>query len=283
MPSYDAADLETTACPLCAGLEHRALHRFEPFGVARCLGCGLAFLQPRLKEARMRQVYASGEYFEDYTQSEMDYQAQAQGLRATFRRMLRLAARRGLTGGRLLEVGSAYGYLLDEARPHFQYRAGVDFSPAAVARTAQVADSAWEGGLDQVPASAGKFDALIGANVLEHVYEPGAFLRQSLGLLVPKGVVMMATPRFDGLWYKALGPKWASFKIPEHVTYWKPETLVQLFKGSGLEGVGTFTFGHAFPLGLILAKLKLPVPGLLKAQVVWLPDVMVAAYGRKPA
>ena len=81
----------------------------------------------------MVAAYRDAAYFEGgagpgYT----NYLAQEPTLRRTFRRLLRSMQSHGMTGpssaggpaGRLLEIGSAYGFFLDEARPFFAYRAG---------------------------------------------------------------------------------------------------------------------------------------------------------------
>ena len=88
-------------------------------GVARCIGRGFHDLYPRLFESAMQEVYRESSYYEGGACGYADTSDTAQetlALRATFKHLSRNLAKRGLTGGDLLEIGCGYGYLLDEAR-----------------------------------------------------------------------------------------------------------------------------------------------------------------------
>ena len=124
VPSLSASPdaLEHPACPLCGSEERREdIYVFRPFAVARCQGCRLWYEYPRLAEPVMRASYADDAYFEGGEAGYSSYQAQEATLRPTFRRFLRELSHRGMTGGRLLEVGCAYGFFLDEAKGYFDH------------------------------------------------------------------------------------------------------------------------------------------------------------------
>src|SRR5256886_9698587 len=78
----------------------------------------------------MQEAYRQSSYYEGGAcgYADTSYTAQESALRATFKRLLHNLAKRGLTGGDLLEVGCGYGYLLDEARSLFDRRVGTEFS-----------------------------------------------------------------------------------------------------------------------------------------------------------
>jgi cyclopropane fatty-acyl-phospholipid synthase-like methyltransferase len=92
----------------------------------------------RLIEIAMQEVYREPSYYEggESGYADTSYAAQEFALRAMFQRLLQNLAKRGLTGGDLLEIGCGYGYLLDEASSFFQRRVGREFSPqgAEIAR-----------------------------------------------------------------------------------------------------------------------------------------------------
>jgi hypothetical protein len=114
--------LEYPACPLCESDRREFPFRLhEPYRVARCMECGLHYLYPRLIEIAMQEVYREPSYYEggESGYADTSYAAQEFALRATFQRLLQNLAKRGLTGGDLLEVGYGYGHLLDEARLFF--------------------------------------------------------------------------------------------------------------------------------------------------------------------
>jgi len=276
------ANLEYPVCPLC-GSDRRdfpfLLH--EPYRVARCVECEFHYLYPRLIESAMQAAYRESSYYEGGAcgYADTSYTAQEFALRATFKRLLQNLAIRGLTGGDLLEIGCGYGYLLDEARSFFERRVGTDFSPegADIARATGAEVSV--GGIEQVPSEA-KFACVIGTQLIEHVYEPLSFVKGLAGHTKPGGHIILATPDIGGVLRKAMGQRWPSFKVPEHVVYFDYQTLSSLMLRAGLNDVHRLPYPHAFPLGLIMAKFGFKVPPWVGRFKVWVPATTIAAYGR---
>lgn len=243
------------ACPLCGGRKHSQLYTFQPFEVVRCMHCSLGFLSPRLTEKAMMAQYQDPGYFEGSNGCGYeDYKLQEAGLRYSFRHLLRILARKGLTGGALLEIGCGPGLFLDEAKRYFGDRVGTEFSAGIAQQALKFADRMVVGGLEHLDEK-DYFDVIIAISVLEHVYEPIPFLVSMCNHLRTGGVVVLVTPDLNGLWRRLFRSRWPSFKIPEHVTYFNPETLRQLGTESGLQKVDLFGFTQIFPLSLILNKL----------------------------
>jgi SAM-dependent methyltransferase len=255
----------------------------EPYRVVRCADCGVYYLFPRKTEAAMQEVYRELSYFEGGSHGYADtgYAGQEAALRATFRRLLQNLSKRGLTGGDLLEIGCGYGYLLDEARPYFQRRAGTEFSATAAQRAGETGAEIFVGGAQQVPAGA-KFDCIIATQVIEHVYQPLNFLKQLRTLAKPGGRIVVATPDIGGALRKLMGRYWPSFKVPEHVVYFDFDTLRSVMEQAGLIDLRRLPHPHAFPLGLIASKFRLGVPSVVNHAKIWVPATTVAIYGSVP-
>jgi SAM-dependent methyltransferase len=276
------ANLEYPVCPSCESDRRDfpfLLH--EPYRVARCVECGFHYLYPRLIESAMQAVYRESSYYEGGAcgYADTSYTAQEFALRATFKRLLHNLAKRGLTGGDLLEIGCGYGYLLDEARSFFGRRVGTEFSPEGAEIARATGAEVFIGGIEQVPSEA-KFDCVIGTQLIEHVYEPLSFVKRLAGHTKSGRHIILATPDIGGVLRKAMGQRWPSFKVPEHVLYFDYSTLSSLMRRAGLDDVHRLPYPHAFPLGLIAAKFGftlLPSVGRFK---VWVPATTVAAYGR---
>ena len=278
----DGDALAATGCPLCrhpGGAE--TVYRFPPYAVARCRGCGFWFLNPRLDEAAMRASYEAADYFEGAGVGYASYVAQEATLRLTFQRFLGELARRGMTGGRLLEVGCAYGFFLEEAREFFRYRVGTDYSAAALEQAGGRADRFYLGGVEPVPADE-PFDCAASIHVIEHVYEPVGFVRDLLARLQPGGWVVLATPDMGSFWRPLLGRRWPFFKVPEHVTYYDRRSLARLLREAGCDEVRPLPYRSVFSLELIGEKLGWRPPAALRGLRAWLPATTIAAAGRKP-
>lgn len=276
------SELERPDCPLCGGSARQdELYRFPPFAVARCRACRLWYLRPRLAEEAMRQKYEDDRYFEGGDAGYRSYQAQERTLRSTFRSFLRTLAARGMTGGRLLEIGCAYGFFLEEAAGQFDERTGTDYSQAALVRARGRADRLLLGGTEAL-APGELFDCVVALHVIEHIYDPIAFLRTLAGHLRPGGRIVLATPDMGGFWRPLLRYRWPFFKIPEHVTYFDRRTLVALLRRAGLEDCRSLPYRSAFSLALIGEKLGVAPPRALRDVEIWLPATTIAAAGRKP-
>jgi SAM-dependent methyltransferase len=252
--------VETCCCPLCASdVPETTPYGRGPFAVVRCGVCRLWYLSPRLAGHAIRDHYASGDYFEGGESGYASYGGQEAGLRRTFRRLLRQLARHGLTGGSLLEVGCGYGFFLDEAAPYFDARYGTEMSSTAAAQTKGDDLTVYVGGIDAAPADL-KVDLIAAFHVIEHIYDPLAFLRGAARHLRPGGAVVLAAPDMGSFWRLLMGGAWPSFKYPEHVAFYDARTLPTLMRKARLTHLERLPYVHDFPLDEILRKLRARPP-----------------------
>jgi SAM-dependent methyltransferase len=275
-------ELETPDCPMCSTDSFRVRFSgpgFEPYRVVRCTACGFHYLSPRPTEAAIRSLYEDDDYWVSHeTGGYSDYRLQERPLRLTYCKLLRGLARLGMTGGAMLEVGCAHGFLLDEARPFFERREGTELSGAAATAAAELADRVYEGGLDRVPRER-RFDLVISTQVIEHLHHPLEFIEQQAARLKRGGRVVVATPFMGGPLQRVMGRRWPSFKIPEHISYFDPRSLRGLMERAGLEEIRRLPYAHAFPLALIASKLGLEIGGRLGALSLWVPWTTFALAG----
>jgi SAM-dependent methyltransferase len=274
------SELERVACPVCAADAPALMYDLSPYQVVRCPACGTSYLSPRLNEAAMLRFYQDDAYFENGDVGYASYRRTETSLRYSFRRFLEQLHRRKLAGGSLLEVGCGYGFLLEEAKPYFDYRAGIDFSGAVESARAR-ADRVYQGDLDAIPDQE-RFDCIILVSVIEHVHQPVEFLRKLRARLRPGGKVVVATPNVDSLFRRLLGPRWPAFQvIPEHVAFYNRATLSALMAKAGFGSTLPLTFVRAYPANLVVEEFKV-WPAILTRfgdRDVAFPGYMVALCG----
>lgn len=277
--------LEEISCPSCDSPCRIPLCSFPPYKVMQCQHCELEYLSPRLVEQAMLQRYAADGYYENGEVGYVDYAKEEGASRATFRRLLKDLEKCGFAGGSLLEVGCAHGYLLDEARPYFSRRVGVDFSRKAVEKARLFADAAYQGGVDSVPVGE-RFDCILLISVIEHVYDPQPFLAKIVQRLKPGGAVVVATPDAGSPWRRLMGRRWWSYDvIPEHVLFFDPRNLAPLMKQVGLKDIWPFPYRRAFNTHILADEFGI-LPGVfkrLKEFNFWVPGYYFALSGRAPA
>jgi SAM-dependent methyltransferase len=233
----------------------------------------------------MLEVYRSGEYYEGGEAGYGSYRLQEAALRATFRRVVRNLVARGFAGGDLLEIGSGFGFFLDEARTAFRSVCGTEMSEGAAATARGLGFPVVTGGLDALGPGT-KFDCVFSGHVIEHIYEPATFMRELCARLRPGGTLVLGTPDASSAWRRLLGSRWPSYKIPEHVVFYDRATLGRLLRQAGLVDIRAFPYAHAFPSALIAERAGLgwllQRAERLRERPVWLPATTVAVSGRRP-
>lgn len=123
------------------------------------------------------------------------------------------------TEGRALDVGCGVGQVVDRLTRAGYEAYGVDVSEPNIARARKFSDrcSFYDG--RQLPFPDGHFASVGALNVLEHVEEPEAFLRELVRVAVPGGKVVVSSPNFLrvlGFGYhprmRGLGNKWRNWQ-----------------------------------------------------------------------
>jgi len=82
-----------------------------------------------------------------------------------------------------------------------------------------------------------RFDVIFASHVIEHIAAPTDFSRQYGGLLREGGLLVFVTPNIRSVLANLSGRRWVSYKVPEHVAYYSPQTIREMFTRSGLETV----------------------------------------------
>ena len=256
-----------TACIVCDRSDATPLWRVGGFDVVRC-GCGL--VRTELPEGYDPTAIYTDEYFQGgHSDGYADYQGSRETLQREFARTVDALVARGVTGGRLLELGCAYGYFLDEARKRFEV-CGVEVAAGARA-------SCRERGLDVVErltpefvARHGPFDAVVMLDVIEHLDDPGAVLATVREAMRPGAVLLITTGDVGALSARLLGSRWRLMTPPQHLWFFSGSTLRALLARHGFTVESTTHPWKLVPLQLVAyqASRAIGAQGLLKGRQV---------------
>lgn len=166
------------------------------------------------------------------------YLGEEDGRRATANRLLDLIGAH-VPAGRLLDVGCGHGLLLDEARGRGYDTVGLELSREAVRHARETL------GLDvrEVPLegfsegrngdSPGEFDAIVLADVLEHLDDPVDAIDRCVNLLKPGGALCIVTPDPSSVTARLAGARWWGY-LPAHTVLLPRKTLRELISAAGL-------------------------------------------------
>jgi SAM-dependent methyltransferase len=163
------------------------------------------------------------------------YLAEEEGRRATARRVVELIGRH-VPAGAFLDVGCGHGLLLDEARRSGYRVTGLELSDSARAYATDVL------GLDvrgetverySAEQPEGAFQAIVLADVIEHLEDPLGALDACERLLAPGGALCVITPDPSSAAARLAGPRWWGY-IPAHTYLFPRRTLRELLEARGL-------------------------------------------------
>jgi SAM-dependent methyltransferase len=223
--------------------------------IVRCAYCGHGQLEPMPAAAVLDSAYAEA--------ASEDYLREEAGQRATARRMLdrieRHAPRPGVPGTsvplQLLDLGCWVGFLLAEAAERGWEAVGVEPSAwaSALARDRLGLDVR-TGDLFAADLEPQSFDAVVMADVIEHLPDPGAALDRVHEWLAPGGVLALALPDAGSPLARALGAKWWSV-LPTHVQYFTRGSLEILLSRHGFHVLEARTAPKAFTVRYYLERL----------------------------
>lgn len=206
-----------TRCWACG--EHTAEH-FDEHGYVSCAQCGLRFFPsgeaPRCAyDAHYFHAYKGG----DYLGTELRRRHES-------RERLRLLPRPQPGADRLLEIGSAAGFFLDEATAAGWIATGVEASSeiAAIAADAFGVDIR-VGFVEDLNLSDISADVVCAWHTLEHIPEPASVLRAARERLGDCGTFAVEVPNAASLMARRRGQRWSPLEPDVHVAQWTPEAL----------------------------------------------------------
>lgn len=214
------------ACFICGSAQSTLafrpdVHRWGYAGeflLRRCSGCGLVFNAPRLAPEALSRLYGPDYYF--------FHRSARREVARVLQTYLRTLAHLPISGGTLLEVGSAKGYLLALLRGLGWDVTGVELADSAAAYSRE------EFGLEVVSGTVEEFrdrnsrtfDVVLALDVVEHVPDQPAFWQALHDLTRPGSWLVLDTPNVGGRNVPIVGDRWRGFN-PFHIYLFDTETL----------------------------------------------------------
>lgn len=208
------------------------------FGYVCCDACGMGRITP-FPAPGAAERYDEG-YFVDggARAGYSDYDADERWHRRTARaRLARVERWRQVAGaGLLVDVGTATGYMPDEARQRGYDVAAVEVSGWAADR-ARSRGVRVERALSDLTDLEGVVDVVTLFQVLEHMPDPADVLATAHRLLRPGGFIVCETWDMESRVAGLAGSRWQQLSPPSVLWLFTPESARRLVEGAGFEAV----------------------------------------------
>jgi len=296
---------ETISCNICNSTEYTVVYpslpienddpvkRFKSSGdepsrdqTVKCAGCGLVYVNPRLKPEHIVGGYSEG--------SDERFVSQAKGRELTFDRQLKFIEKHHPQKGKILDIGTAGGSFLGVAKRRGWDVIGIEPNKwlCEWGRKNYGIDIR-QGTLFDHKFPDNSFDCVTLFDVLEHVPDPTKVLQEINRILKPGGLLVVNYPDFNSFWSKLLKRKWV-FILTVHLFYFTPQTITKILEKTGYAPFvikkhwQTLAFGYLAsrfePYSKLIAKIATRIVatlGMNDWQVpYWLGQTLVLARKR---
>lgn len=254
--------MRAVVCNLCgaddADLVNRGpdllLNRVGDYRLVRCRRCGLIYQNPRPTLAELEAHYPA-----DYVPYKPDVSQftplQRLSEQHNLQRRCALLERRVAGPGRLLDVGCATGLFLNAMQQRGWQGQGVELSVyAADYARAQFGLAVHTGTLESAEFPPQSFDVVTLWDVLEHVVDPLATLREIARLLRPGGLLALSLPNPDCPEARWFGSAWVGWDRPRHLHLFTRPVLANYCHAANLHLEAVESLGGR--LGLTLMSLE---------------------------
>lgn len=270
MSTNDASAIRTEPCPRCIVCGQPGLALYEgltdylsgtpgSWRMVRCVdsACAMLWLDPRPLAADLIKAYA--DYHTHGRKRARDFsRLWLSAVNSACKQLCRLLELGSALGrqrrelrtmyigsgapGRLLEVGCGSGRFLNRMRKAGWAVDGIDFDPVAAARVEEkFGIPVAVGSLPELGYREGSYDVVAMSQVIEHVPDPVALLKECRRVLRPGGRLVLSTPNARSVAHGAYGRHWRGLEPPRHQQVFTPAALARCARDCGFDGARVFT------------------------------------------
>lgn len=166
--------------------------------------------------------------------------------------------------GQLVEVGSAFGFFLEQAKKRGWDVTGYECSEYASKAAQDIYDVRVKAE-DFLDADLGRdYTMFAMLDTIEHLLDPLSMLKKGAQILKPGGGAYVCAGDFGTLHARLAGRKWRMMVPPLHVYFFTPDTLGAMMEKAGFKVISTRHHGKYYNVGSViqfftgLPKEKIP-------------------------
>lgn len=251
-------------CPVCDSKDYEKYWAMNGYRLARCLNCGMVW--DMFPPENLELVYSKNYFVNENPKG--GYANYFEGMninKRTFYERIQRINKRVLSKDKMLDVGSALGDSLTEAKKlGWKNVYGVELSAYAATESRKRGLNIKTGNLKSAKFPSNYFDVVTLQDVIEHVSDPKKEMLEIYRVLKPGGFVFIVTPDVSGIWSKILGHLWYHYKPGEHIMYFSQKSLAKVISDAGFKNTETRKTYHVMSVEYIFNRLRYYAPGFFE-------------------
>jgi len=225
--------IKNVECNLCGSkrydifIKKKFISDNKPDSLLKCNNCGLIFAD---------QTEVPEYYLKHYSEiKDTDYVAEERGRRKSGEAILKRIEKFKKAPGRLLEIGCASGFLLDEARRRGWEVHGVDISKSASAYARDKLNlNVIESSFEDTAFENNSFDVIVMLDTLQHLTDPKGTVLELRRILKRDGLLYISTPNISSMVSRMLHARWWGINR-FHLFYFSKKTMERMLDACGFK------------------------------------------------
>ncbi|MDZ4677667.1 MAG: class I SAM-dependent methyltransferase [Oligoflexia bacterium] len=240
------AEFVKVPCPACAFDKYTLAYIKYEMTFVICDNCKTQYISPRPTPEILKAHYTNSANYEYWAKYffPMTAVTRKEKIFAPRAKLVSEISKRYNVGSELLiEVGSGFGFFCEKMKELNVFKKIIGIEP-----TPHLAQICREQGIEVIESVIEdiKFysaaDVVVSFEVIEHLFEPKAFLENCYNILKPNGFIVLTCPNINGFETQMLG-RFSDSVDYEHLNYFLPESLSLLVSRVGFEVVEVKTPG----------------------------------------
>ena len=223
--------------------------------IVRCNRCGLMYASPRAKDPDHVEITTYDPTWDATIHQPQRFAKERIQVR-DYARTRALLNRLYPDRGKLLEIGSGYGFLLAEFKKDGWDVRGVEPNGFCCRYTRETHGiEAFSCILEDAGIADQSVDVVLLNHVIEHMDDPLSTLREINRVLKLNGHFVVETPRYDTLMFKLFGRRERSLNCDGHIYFFTTQTLQNFYQAAGFQLVELNYVGRTLTVDRLIWNL----------------------------
>lgn len=230
-------------CIICRGTKFRRianrLRDSEDYKVVKCEQCGHVQISP-LPSPEDDKAFYDADKLSKNVWGARGIDEIRKTLYYDTKRRARFIASYLQPSSRICDIGSGYGFFLEEMSNAGYSMVGVEVSEERRALAKKVTSAPVldiDLNLHELPADIGKFDVVTMFHVLEHLSNPIGFLQKLHRILVKGGYLFVEVPNLNDLMLEACEPYRSFYWQRAHISYFSADIIKRVLLDAGFDQI----------------------------------------------